>query len=218
MDSRGDRDGICLYLRRADRMEGEASMSQVSKGMDSYGIHSLKRDSRRLLALAAADYAAGIGEAAPVSAPEKGPYGKPFFPQAPWLHFSISHSGAFWVCAMSGQEVGVDVQLRQEKGKRHEGRISARLFHKKEQEYLDSGGDFIDVWCAKESYVKYTGRGIGTDFSAFAVAGAQGLLPCVEKDGAEGQPAAALLRLDPEPAYALCLCAARLGEVHSVWL
>lgn len=195
-------DGICLYLHKAEGQEGEASG---------------KRDSRRLLALAAADYAAGIGKAAPVSAPEKGPYGKPYFPQAPWLHFGISHSGAYWVCAVSGQEVGADIQLRREKGKRYEGRISARLFHKKEQEYLDAGGDFIDVWCAKESYVKYTGRGIGRDFSAFAVAGAEGLLPCVEKDGPE-DVSAALRRLEVDSDYALCVCAARLGEVRLIWL
>ena len=36
--------------------------------------------------------------------------GKPYFPHAPQLHFSISHSGAYWSCALSDQTVGFDLQ------------------------------------------------------------------------------------------------------------
>ena len=36
--------------------------------------------------------------------------GKPWFPAAPELHFSISHSGGRWVCAFADAPVGLDLQ------------------------------------------------------------------------------------------------------------
>lgn len=36
--------------------------------------------------------------------------GKPYLPQYPALHISVSHSGSWFVCAVSSQPVGVDLQ------------------------------------------------------------------------------------------------------------
>lgn len=41
---------------------------------------------------------------------EKGLGASLISPEYPWLHFSISHSGDFWACAMAAQEVGLDLQ------------------------------------------------------------------------------------------------------------
>ena len=40
----------------------------------------------------------------------KGEYGKPYFENAPWLHFSVSHSGGLWVCALCRCDVGIDIE------------------------------------------------------------------------------------------------------------
>ena len=158
---------------------------------------------------------------------EKGEHGKPFYQDAPWLHFSISHSGAFWVCAVSGQPLGVDLQERRRKGKaaaKNEpdnlGRIAARFFHPAEAQYFSSmtqdgsrawEAAFYDIWAAKESYVKYTGEGIGKNFGEFSVSDGKGL--CLEVNPSFGPPA--MLRfLELEPGYSLCVCAERIEEVR----
>lgn len=109
---------------------------------------------------------------------EKTPLGKPYFPQARELHFSISHSGEYWVCAFGPGEVGVDIQehtmtrseTRQEATVRF-AKMAHRFFHPVEAEFvaLESFYRFFGVWTARESYVKYTGQGIDDSFSEHCV-------------------------------------------------
>ena len=109
---------------------------------------------------------------------EKTPLGKPYFPQARELHFSISHSGEYWVCAFGPGEVGVDIQehtmtrseTRQEATVRF-AKMAHRFFHPVEAEFvtLESFYRFFGVWTARESYVKYTGQGIDASFSEHCV-------------------------------------------------
>ena len=135
---------------------------------------------------------------------EKGLRGKPYFPEYPWLHFSISQSGGVWACAMAAQEVGLDLQ-QHTKGRREH--ISKRFFHPLENEYLKKNNyrDFFDVWAAKESYVKFTGSGIGEDFGGFSAASEDGLAK--EINGIQ-------LRSIPfSPDYSLCLCAKEIENV-----
>ena len=176
---------------------------------------------------------------------EREAHGKPHFPEAPMIHFSISHSGGFWVCAISGQTVGVDIQERRWKGKQSEekgedsggekkdrngpacceARIAERFFHPEERQFLarraakgspdDGGGDFFDVWSAKESYVKYTGEGIGKDFRSFAVSDREGLLSYI--NGPEGRKIM-LRHLPWDPSYSLCVCAEEIGEIRRISL
>ena len=104
--------------------------------------------------------------------------GKPFFPDQPGLQFSISHSGSVWACVMAEHPVGLDIQeltrlsheTEQEAAERY-GRMAVRFFHEREAAYVkkDPGTRFFQIWAAKESYVKYTGRGIEADFSRFSV-------------------------------------------------
>lgn len=93
---------------------------------------------------------------------------KPCFKPDIGLYFSVSHSGKFWVCAVSKQEIGIDIQNRT---CRYQRAVARRFFHPDEYEYLEKKdfSDFFPVWTAKESYVKYTGQGIGEGFSDFSV-------------------------------------------------
>ena len=109
---------------------------------------------------------------------EKTPLGKPYFPKAKELHFSISHSGDYWVCAFAPQEVGVDIQehtlnrneTRQEATVRF-AKMARRFFHPVEAKYVETESfyRFFGVWSARESYVKYTGQGIDASFSEHCV-------------------------------------------------
>ena len=56
----------------------------------------------------------------------KGEYGKPYFENAPWLHFSVSHSGGLWVCALCRCDVGIDIEQH---AARDHAALSRRFFH-----------------------------------------------------------------------------------------
>lgn len=158
----------------------------------------------------------------------KGEHGKPYFPDAPDVHFSISHSGAFWVCAFSDRPVGIDLQVHG--GKRRDrdaadaahdmNRIAERFFHPAERRYLQRHTcdipekmeqDFYDIWAAKESYVKYTGNGIGESFRTFSVSDGYRILFRADSSSA---PQAMLRFLPFDDRYSLCICAEQIGEIE----
>ena len=91
----------------------------------------------------------------PEPALASGEHGKPYFPDAPQLHFSISHSGERWLCAFSDAPVGLDVQ--QHRACQMQA-LARRFFAPAEQKFLEQTAyaPFFDLWCAKESYLKYT--------------------------------------------------------------
>ena len=77
--------------------------------------------------------------------------GKPFFPAAGGIHFSLSHTRGRVLCAVSGSEVGADIQLISEK----DAPFAARLMSERERE------DFTlhELWCLREAVYKLTGKG-----------------------------------------------------------
>ena len=72
--------------------------------------------------------------------------GKPYFPQYPHIHFNLSHSRGAAVCALSGEPVGVDVELLRPPPRRLAGEMGAE--------------EFFRLWTAKEATVKRRGLGI----------------------------------------------------------
>ena len=120
--------------------------------------------------------------------------GKPWFPAAPELHFSISHSGGCWVCAFADAPVGLDLQAHRPC---RALALARRFFAPEEAEWLRSRGEaaFFDLWCAKESWLKYTGRGLSALPEAIVLA-------------PDGQfPARPAARLQPVfDGYSLCVC------------
>ena len=97
--------------------------------------------------------------------------GKPYLVSEPGIHFSLSHSGDWAVCALSDHPVGVDIE-RCEPGRRD---IASRFFHREEVRYLNtvlpSARDdaFYKLWTLKESFVKSTGRGLDLPLRSFWV-------------------------------------------------
>ncbi len=100
--------------------------------------------------------------------------GKPYFPAAPGLHFSLSHSGDYAACAYYEHPIGLDLQVHCRCNK---AAIARRFFHPEEYAYLEAENyqHFFAVWAAKESYVKYTGTGIAGGLNRFCVVDGQGL-------------------------------------------
>lgn len=129
--------------------------------------------------------------------------GKPFFPSVPGLFCSVTHSGGIWLCALSPAPVGIDLQEWQN---RDIIKIAARFFHPDETAWLRENPDrFFDVWCAKESYVKYTGDGLFPGLDSFSV---------IKEGGLSGSVHGAVLRFVPFlPRYALCVCGGE-GKIH----
>ena len=150
------------------------------------------------LQLRAASRYSGLSPAA-LGELRTGPWGKPSFSQVPSLHFSLTHSGQWWLCAFASVPLGLDLQIHRSHA--DPGRLSRRFFHPREDAWLAQNRyrDFFDVWCAKESWVKYTGHGFFDDPATFSVVDEAGNFPALE---------GVRLRLLPfAPGYSLCLCA-----------
>jgi len=157
--------------------------------------------SRELLRRASAEYTLAAADSFEILVNE---WGRPFFAAGP--EFSVSHSGEYWACAFAEERVGLDLQLR--KIKSPPEKIAARFFHPLEVKWLEENGyeRFFDVWSAKESYVKFTGRGFRGDTAGFSVVSERGEFPFMEGCGF-------VLRSFMEN-YSLCLCSRSSAELE----
>lgn len=75
------------------------------------------------------------------------------------VHFSVSHSGHYFVCLIDAHPVGVDIQHARKVDVR---KIGKRYFTDEEQDFLAKQGEkgFFTLWTRKEAYCKYTGNGL----------------------------------------------------------
>lgn len=172
-------------------MENDHIVIYTMKQSD--GLHSHQR-----LLLCAADYT-GLPSSTFRRVQEEGQ--KPQLTGGPKLHFSVSHSGDYWMCAFGAQPVGLDLQNN--RPCRAEA-LARRFFHTAEVEYLERKGfsleAFYRIWTAKESFVKWSGRGFGAGFSDFSV-----LSSFVQGPHWQYIPF--------DTGYTLCLCSNQIGQV-----
>ena len=91
-----------------------------------------------------------------------GEQGKPYLPERPGLHFSLSHSGEYVLCALADAEIGCDVETP----RKVDLALASRFFHPEEAARLFSlpererGTAFLRLWTLKESYIKALGLGL----------------------------------------------------------
>lgn len=89
--------------------------------------------------------------------------GKPYLVNGD-LYFNISHSQKYVVCAISEEEVGIDIQFHK---KDDVDSLARKTMSAEEwQEYqlaVDKTKYFYDLWAKKESFLKYTGDGLRVD-------------------------------------------------------
>lgn len=116
----------------------------------------------------------------------QGKYGKPYLINMPDLHFNLSHSGDYVLCAVGTSPVGVDVE-QYDHGNTG---IAKHFFTGKEyrwvmdipddrdcQDLRDSRERFIRLWTMKESYCKMKGLGLNLPLSDFEILPDEGVYP-----------------------------------------
>lgn len=95
--------------------------------------------------------------------------GKPYFENAPQIHFNVSHSDLMAMCVFSDAEVGCDI----EKISEADTKIARRFFCEEEYKAIEAADDpnvmFYRYWTLKESFMKCTGRGMKLPLNAFCI-------------------------------------------------
>jgi len=100
-----------------------------------------------------------------------GEKGKPHIGNLNGVHFNISHSGNYVVCAVAPYEIGIDV----ERIRKVNLRVAERFFSTPEINDLMSLDEadrmeyFIRLWTIKESYLKAIGRGLTQHLNSFTI-------------------------------------------------
>jgi 4'-phosphopantetheinyl transferase len=98
-------------------------------------------------------------------------YGKPLLKRNCSLHFNVSHSEDWIVCAVDDEPIGIDI----EKIRPAELEIAAQFFSDEEYRMLmaknpqDRLHFFFDLWTLKESYIKAVGEGLSISLKSFTV-------------------------------------------------
>jgi len=98
-------------------------------------------------------------------------YGKPALLNHSDIHFNISHSVDWVVCALDNKPVGIDI----EKIKETDFGIAKKFFSKSEFDELTikTGNDklsfFYNLWTMKESYIKALGKGFSKSLGTFSI-------------------------------------------------
>lgn len=114
------------------------------------------------------------------------------------VQFSVTHSGNLWMVSLAPASVPVGLDLQKHKAVYSPG-VAKRYFHPEEQALLETakaaGTDtalFFELWCARESYAKYTGDGVAA----------------MDKGYSTLHSPIPLYKLDFRPGYSLFLCTA----------
>ena len=146
-----------------------------------------------------------------------GEFGKPYLVEYPELHFSLSHSGTWVVCALSSSPVGIDV----EEIKSMDLDNSAPYFTCSEHSDLlskapaDRLGHFFNLWTAKESYVKMTGAGLKYPLNGFAVVWSESGNAHIVSDDHRGNDVQVAVS-DVLERYKLAVCARLRPELETL--
>lgn len=137
---------------------------------------------------------------------EKGAYGKPYIEGYDDFHYSLSHSGRWIICVVDRAPVGCDIQEMAS----WKLQLAKRFYSKEEYDRLlaikDSDDDrrtkmFYQMWAAKESVVKLSGRGIGQGIDQYVTDRDFGFVRDVETNQK------IQIRLyDEIKGYAVCIC------------
>lgn len=98
-------------------------------------------------------------------------YGKPYLKANSTVHFNVTHSENWVVCAIDDKPLGIDI----EHVKPIDSHIAENFFSDEENRALDFTDDdkkleyFYDTWTLKESYVKALGKGLSIPLNSFVI-------------------------------------------------
>jgi len=89
-------------------------------------------------------------------------YGKPYLSNYSNVHFNISHSGEYVICAVSNKPVGVDIQKIGQYNYDVAKRVCNETELKQIEDSLDKASEFTKLWTQKEAVLKMYGTGIAS--------------------------------------------------------
>jgi len=139
--------------------------------------------------------------------------GKPAFPNGGNLHFNISHSGQWAVCALANVPVGVDV----ERLRKVNPALAERFFAPDEVAALKALSPemqtekLIQLWTLKESFLKAIGRGLTRNLNSFSVR-RQGSLYSITGDDSASDYHLKLFAIASDYMLAVCAPSAVFSE------
>lgn len=149
---------------------------------------------------------------------ELNPNGKPFLQGHPYLHYNLSHSGEWVVCAVDNEAVGVDVESIHPV----DYGIAERYFSPSENMQLmrqpeaDRLPFFFDIWTLKESYIKAIGRGMSMPLQSFSILKEGQDISLKHTDvQSQGGPYS-FKQFDIDPLYKLSLCGSDVTQTQAV--
>ncbi|MGO1421607.1 MAG: 4'-phosphopantetheinyl transferase family protein [Staphylococcus equorum] len=91
---------------------------------------------------------------------EKNEYGKPYLLTSQDVHFNLSHSNEWVTCYISNSSVGVDIEQIEDIDKK----LFSDITHANERATMSNNKEnFFSLWCLKESYTKFVGKGLYLD-------------------------------------------------------
>lgn len=131
-----------------------------------------------------------------------GQWGKPYLVDYPGIYFNLSHSGEYVCCAVADFEVGVDVQQHQAV----KDKVANRFFSMEDNRLLaglnetEKGEWFFRIWSIRESYVKFTGKGLGQGLDGFEIDWENQMI----RDA--GKPSAYFEEKRDLKGYSMCVC------------
>ena len=143
----------------------------------------------------------------------EGPWGKPCLPGS-GFYFNKSDSGPYCAFALSDEgEIGLDLQKILPWHERYE-RLAGRFFRPEERECLlsedpkERGMAFFRLWTVKESFLKFTGKGLGGGLLSFRADLFSGKIFTGKKE----VPDACFRILEGPEGYAMSVCASSLPD------
>jgi len=138
-----------------------------------------------------------------------GEHGKPYLNDYGQIHYNISHSNRYVVCAIAEHEIGIDIQNSVTWNDEKFMNLAKNFFSEKEviamSKSKDKRGFFIKLWVLKESYLKYKGEGLRLplDKLEFNVIGKN--IAFFNKDDADVLPYFKLINISTECMMAMCM-------------
>lgn len=96
------------------------------------------------------------------------------------IEFNVSHSGAYFLIALSQHPVGIDIEVH--RGRPHLQQIAHRFFSEPEWKYLetfeekDQVAGFYTLWTRKEAFIKGVGQGLSYPLRSFSVLERDGMV------------------------------------------
>lgn len=135
----------------------------------------------------------------------EGSYGKPYLSNCTDFFYSLSHSGDWVICAVDDIETGADIQEvgapKLAVAKRFYSDEEYRRLLQYASEMDRQTMDLYRIWAAKESCVKFTGRGIGAGIQRYVTDSAYTHIYDIEENNLY------FIRLYEEiQGYIICVC------------